>query len=75
MYTRAFERFSYNRNTGNEDYEIIFISDYGFDWFVNDERVRSGLVENIDDDIASLLDEGFEEVDVDYNEYLSKHDR
>lgn len=75
MYTRAFERFSYNRNTGNEDYEIIFISDYGFDWFVNDKRVRSGLVENIDDDIASLLDEGFEEVDVDYNEYLSKHDR
>ena len=62
MMTRCFERTSYNRYTGNDVYEVINISDYGFEWYIDNKLVRSGLVENIDEDIASLLDEGFEEV-------------
>lgn len=57
MYTRTFEREHYNG-----DYEVINLSDYGFEWFVNGELVRSGLIENIDETIALLLDEEFVEV-------------
>lgn len=53
MYTRCFER----------DNEVVNISEYGFEWYVDNKVVRSGLVENIDDDIESLLNEGFVEVE------------
>lgn len=52
MYTRCFER----------DNEVVNISEYGFEWYVDDKVVRSGCVENIDEDIASLIEEGFTEV-------------
>ena len=52
MYTRCFER----------DNEAINISEYGFEWYVNDKVVRTGLVEDLESDIQSLLDEGFTEV-------------
>lgn len=52
MYTRCFER-------GNE---TINISEYGFEWYVDNELIRHGLVENIEEDIQLLIDEGFEEV-------------
>lgn len=52
MYTRCFER----------ENETINISEYGFEWYVDDKMVRSGLVENLDEDIESLINEGFEEV-------------
>ena len=52
MATRCFER-------GNE---IINISEYGFEWYVDNKMVRSGLVENLDETIEALKDEGFEEV-------------
>lgn len=56
MFTRCFER-------GEDDnYEVINISDYGFEWYVNNNLVRSGLVENLEEDINSLLNEGFTEV-------------
>ena len=43
------------------DNEKILISDYEFEWYVNDELVRSGLVDGtIDEDIEALIDEGFE---------------
>ena len=62
MMTRCFERTSYNRYTGKDVYEVINISDYGFEWYVDNNHVRSGLVENLEEDIQSLIDEGFEEV-------------
>ena len=52
MYTRVFER----------DDEVINISEYGFEWYKGNKLVRTGLVENLEEDIQSLLDEGFEEV-------------
>lgn len=51
MYTWLFKR----------DNETIRISDYGFEIYVNNELVQSGCVENIEEDIESLLNEGFEE--------------
>ena len=62
MYTRCFERTVYNPYTVKEQYEVINISEYGFEWYIDNKHVRSGLVENIEEDIASLLEEGFEEV-------------
>lgn len=58
MYTRCFER-------NERDYEIINISEYGFEWYVNNELVRSGLVEpdTLEETIELLLDEGFVEVE------------
>ena len=52
MYTRCFER----------ENETINISEYGFEWYVDNKVVRTGLVEDIDSDIESLLNEGFIEV-------------
>lgn len=53
MYIRCFER----------DNEVVNISEYGFEWYVDNKVIRSGLVENIDNDIESLLNEGFVEVE------------
>lgn len=52
MYTRCFER-------GNE---TINLSEDGFEWYVDNKVVRIGLVENLEEDIESLINEGFEEV-------------
>ena len=52
MYTRCFER-------GNE---IINISEYVFEWYVANKVIRIGLVENLEEDIESLINEDFEEV-------------
>lgn len=57
MYTRIFMRFD-----RYEDKEVIHIGPYGFSCYINDELVRTGLVEDIESDIQSLLDEGFEEL-------------
>jgi hypothetical protein len=43
--------------------EVILISDYGFEWYNEDELIKSGLVENLEEDIESLKNEGFEEVE------------
>lgn len=52
MATRCFER----------DNEVINISEYGFEWYVDNKMARSGLVENLDETIEALKNEGFEEV-------------
>lgn len=62
MLTRCFER----------DNEVINISEYGFEWYVddklifkwyvNDKPTRAGLVENLEENIKILKSEGFEEV-------------
>lgn len=56
MYTRCFERES------KEGYEVVNISEYGFEWYIDNRMVRTGLVENIESDIESLIEAGFEEV-------------
>ena len=53
MYSICLER-EYNGN-----YEVINISDYGFEWYVNNEMVRTGLVEDKEKDIEMLKEEGF----------------
>ena len=52
MFTRCFER----------ENETINISEYGFEWYVANKMVRTGLVENLEKDIEMLIEEGFEEV-------------
>lgn len=52
MYTRCFERCN----------ETINISEYGFEWYVGNEVVRTGLVDKLDETIEMLIEEGFEEV-------------
>ena len=52
MYTRCFER----------DNETINISEYGFEWYVDNKVVRTGLVEGLDETVEMLIEEGFEEV-------------
>lgn len=42
--------------------EEIHISPYGFEWYVDTELVREGLVEDFDETIEMLKDEGFEQV-------------
>jgi len=56
MYTRCFERES------REGYEVINISEYGFEWYVNNKVVRTGLVDNLERDMESLKEIGFTEV-------------
>ena len=56
MYTRCFERES------REGYEVINISEYGFEWYVNNKVVRTGLVDNLESDIESLKEIGFTEI-------------
>ena len=41
------------------DDEIIVISAYGFDWYKGGQLQRSGLVENLEEEILALEDEGF----------------
>lgn len=62
MYTRCFERTYYDRLTNKEVYEVINLSEYDFEWYVNNKLVRVGLVEDIDETIEFLKNEGFEEV-------------
>ena len=52
MYTRVFER----------DNETINISDYGFEWYVDNKLVRTGLVDGLENTVEMLINEGFEEV-------------
>ena len=52
MYTRTFVR----------DNEMVKISDYGFQMFVDNHPSRIGLVEDIETDIEILILEGFCEV-------------
>lgn len=52
MGTRCFER-------GNE---TINISEYGCEWYVGNKLYYQCCVENLEEDIQTLLDEGFTEV-------------
>lgn len=56
MYTRCFERES------KEGYEVVNIGDYSFEWYIDNKMVREGLVEDVESDIQTLIEEGFEEV-------------
>lgn len=51
MWTTCLER--------EETNEVINISDYGFEWYKDDKLVREGLVENKEEDIKLLIEEGF----------------
>ncbi len=62
MYTRCFERMYFNHYLGVEVYEVLNLSEYGFEWYVDGELTRSGLIEDIDETIELLMNEGFEEV-------------
>lgn len=42
------------------DNEVVLISPYDFEWYVDTEMVRAGLVEDLEADIEALQDEGFE---------------
>lgn len=62
MFTRCFERTAFNSNTFTEIYQVINISEYGFELYMDNIFVRSGLVDNLDETIEMLLDDGWEEV-------------
>lgn len=46
------------------DNEFILISDYGFEWYINGQLIRNGLVENKEEDIELLKGDGFEEIEI-----------
>lgn len=52
MFTRCFER----------ENETINLSEYGFEWYIDNRMVKTGLVENLDETIEALISEGFEEI-------------
>ena len=52
MNTRVFER----------ENETINLSEYGFEWYVDNKVVKTGLIEDIDETIALLENEGFVEI-------------
>lgn len=58
MYTRCFERGCIT----DDYYEVINMSDYGFEWYVNNQLVKNGLVEDPRDTVEMILAEGFIEV-------------
>ena len=62
MFSRCFERESFNRNDYTEIYEVINLNCYCFDWYVNNELVKEGLVDNLEETIEMLIEEGFEDV-------------
>lgn len=51
MWTTCLER--------EETNEVVNISDYGFERYEGNKMIRSGLVENKEEDIQSLLEIGF----------------
>ncbi len=55
MWTTCLERID-----NNGKYEVINISDYGFEWYVDNNLVREGLVEDKEKDIENLKEIGFE---------------
>jgi hypothetical protein len=57
MYTRCFERESFDGN-----YEVINISDYGYEYYVDNNFEDGGLVEDVEETIEMLLEAGWEEV-------------
>lgn len=52
MYTRCFER----------DNEVINISEYGYEWYVDNKLVKTGLVDGLAATIDILINEGWIEV-------------
>ena len=42
------------------DNEVVLISPYGFEWYVDTELARAGLVEDFEADVETLQAEGFE---------------
>ncbi len=62
MFTRCFERTAYDLNW-DEYYEVINISEYGFEFYTNGVLERVGLVEDLEETISMLLDDGWVEVE------------
>lgn len=62
MFTRCFERTTYDLNW-DEYHEVINISEYGFELYVDDTLERAGLVEDLEETINMLLDDGWVEVE------------
>lgn len=58
------ERLGYNHTTGKETLEVINISDYGFEWYLDGKLMTTGGVLNLEEDIETLLDTGFTEIEV-----------
>lgn len=40
-------------------YEVINLSDYGFEWYLDNKLVKNGLIEDRQTTIEMLIDEGF----------------
>ena len=56
METQCFERTSIN------GYEVININEYGFEYYLDECLERIGLVDDLEETIQLLLDDGWEEV-------------
>lgn len=62
MFTRCFERNRFDSFKNKEVYEVINLSQYGFEWYEDNRCVKTGLVEDLEETIEALKEEGFEEV-------------
>lgn len=56
MFTRVFERESVI------GIETINMSEYGFEYYIDNELERAGLVDGLDETVEMLLEDGFEEI-------------
>ena len=59
---RYFERTSYDLNW-DEHYEVINISEHSFELYVDDALERVGLIEDFEETINMLLDDGWVEIE------------
>lgn len=57
MYTRVFER-----ELSNGQIETINISEYGYEFYLDDKFITAGLVENLDETIEDLISADYVEV-------------
>jgi hypothetical protein len=46
------------------DNEVIFVSEYGFAWYMDGELMRTGCIENAEDGLGDLEDAGFKIAEV-----------
>lgn len=65
MFERVFERHTCNPLEVymiGDSYEVLNISEYGFAYYRNGHCLKSGLVENLNELVEMLIEDGWEEV-------------
>lgn len=59
---RCFERESF-KNDWIDVYEVVNLNQYYFEWYIDNQLVKEGLIDDMEEAIEILLNEGFQEVE------------